>query len=138
VAASPDRVRRVEDEGVFLAGVSAIQAGEALVHGLRAESAVIPGEDQSKFDQLLERLSAAWMPQDDREKDSVEQIAVNQWKLVRIDRSDAMLPVEFALAIHRVYLTQARLERQAENAPKTNEIYQRGPCLVHPRRRTSL
>src|ERR1039458_3538854 len=45
----------------------------ALVHGLRAESAVSPGEDQPKFDQLLERLSAAWMPQDDMEKSLVEQ-----------------------------------------------------------------
>src|ERR1039458_337476 len=93
----------------------------ALVHGLRAESAVIPGEDQSKFDQLLERLSAAWMPQDDMEKSLVEQIAVNQWKLARIDRSEARIhdpavpPGEFALAIHRVYLTQVRLERSVSS-----------------------
>src|ERR1039457_3323754 len=55
--------------------------------GLHAESAVLPGEDKDKFQQLLERLSAAWMPQDDREKSLVEQIAVNQWKLARIERS---------------------------------------------------
>ena len=90
----------------------------ALVHGLRAESAVIPGEDQTKFDQLLERLTAAWQPQDDQEKDLVEQIAVSQWKLARLDRNEARLyepgalePKDFALAIHRVYLTQVRLER---------------------------
>src|ERR1035441_6571683 len=47
--------------------------------GLHAESAVLPGEDKDKFQQLLERLSAAWMPQDNREKSLVEQIAVNQW-----------------------------------------------------------
>jgi hypothetical protein len=122
-----------------------------LIHGLRAESAVIPGEDQSKFDQHLERLSAAWMPQDDMEKSLVEQIAVNQWKLARIDRSEARIhdpavpPGEFALAIHRVYLTQARLERSvsstiadleryrkqrierhAEIAPKANQTYTAG------------
>ena len=120
-------------------------------HGLRAESAVIPGEDQSKFDQHLERLSAAWMPQDDMEKSLVEQIAVNQWKLARIDRSEARIhdpavpPGEFALAIHRVYLTQVRLERSvsstiadldryrksrierhADAAPKANETYSVG------------
>jgi hypothetical protein len=89
----------------------------SLVHGLRAESAVIPGEDQTKFDQHLERLSAAWMPQDDFEKSLVEQIAVDQWKLARLDRSEAKVhdpsvPFDaFALAIHRVYLTQTRLER---------------------------
>src|ERR1035441_2570903 len=74
----------------------------ALVHGLRAESAIIPGEDQSKFDQHLERISNAWQPQDDMEKSLVEQIAVNQWKLARIDRSEARIhdpavpPREFA------------------------------------------
>lgn len=119
---------------------------------LRAESAVIPGEDQTKFDEHLERLTAAWLPQDDMEKSLVEQIAVNQWKLARIDRSEAtiyapgaMPPAEFALAIHRVYLTQVRLERsisstiadldryrktrlarQADLAPKANETYKIG------------
>ena len=89
----------------------------ALVHGLRAESTVIPGEDQSKFDQHLERLSAAWMPQDDMEKSLVEDIAVTQWKLARIDRNEARIhdPAvpsgEYALALHRIYLTQTRLQR---------------------------
>ena len=52
------------------------------------------------------------------EKSLVEQIAVAQWKLARIDRSEATIyapgalpPSEFALAIHRLYLTQVRLER---------------------------
>ena len=104
----------------------------ALVHGLRAESAVIPGEDQTKFDQLLERLSAAWMPQDDMEKSLVEQIAVNQWKLARIDRSEATIyapgalpPGEFALAIHRVYLTQVRLERSVSSTIADLERYRK-------------
>jgi hypothetical protein len=123
----------------------------ALVHGLRAESVIIPGEDQAKFDQHLERLSAAWMPQDDMEKDLVEEIAVSQWKLARLDRSEARIydpavpAKEFALAIHRVYLTQVRLERsissaivdleryrkqrierQADLAPKANEAFHIG------------
>ena len=89
----------------------------ALVHGLRAESTVILGEDQAKFDQHLERLSAAWMPQDDMEKSLVEDIAVTQWKLARIDRNEARIhdpavpAKDYALAIHRVYLTQVRLQR---------------------------
>ena len=61
----------------------------ALVHGTRAESTILPGEDKSKFDQLLKGLTAAWMPQDDMERSLVEQIAVNQWKLARLDRSEA-------------------------------------------------
>ena len=89
-----------------------------LVHGLRAESLIIPGEDQSKFDQHLERLSNAWNPQDDMEKGLVEQIAVNQWKLARLDRAEARLHADaeldsaaFVIVIHRMYLTQSRLER---------------------------
>jgi hypothetical protein len=91
------------------------------------------------------------MPQDDMEKSLVEQIAVIQWKLARIDLSEARIhdpavpPGEFALAIHRVYLTQVRLERsisstiadleryrkqrmerKADTEPKPNEIYQGG------------
>jgi hypothetical protein len=89
----------------------------ALVHGLRAESAVIPGEDQSKFDLLLAGLKTAWDPQDDMEKQLVEQIALSQWKLARIDRNEGRLylpevgAAEYALAVHRIYLTQVRLER---------------------------
>jgi len=90
----------------------------AITHGLRAESVVIPGEDQSRFDQHLERLTNAWNPQDDMERDLVEQIAVNQWKLARLDRVEARLYADpeqdsaaLVMAIHRMYLTQARLER---------------------------
>ena len=92
------------------------------------------------------------------EKSLVEQIAVNQWKLARIDRSeatiytpDALPPGEFALAIHRVYLTQVRLERSvsstiadleryrktrlerhADAARKANETYQTGLLWTTP------
>jgi hypothetical protein len=104
----------------------------ALVHGLRAESAVIPGEDQARFDQLLERLKAAWLPQDDQEKDLVEQIAVSQWKLARLDRNEAKLYApgaleakDFALAIHRVYLTQVRLERSISASIADMERYRK-------------
>jgi hypothetical protein len=104
----------------------------ALVHGLRAESAVIPGEDQAKFDQLLERLTAAWGPQDDQEKDLVEQIAVSQWKLARLDRNEARLyepgaleAKDLALAIHRVYLTQVRLERSISASIADMERYRK-------------
>jgi len=104
----------------------------ALVHGLRAQSAVIPGEDQATFDQLLERLSAAWHPQDDMERSLVEQIAVNQWKLARIDRHeariyepDALTPGELALAIHRLNLTQGRLERSISRTIADLERYRK-------------
>jgi hypothetical protein len=108
-----------------------------LIHGLRAESAVLPGEDQGKFDQLLEQFSAVWKPRDHMEKSLVEQIAVNQWKLARIDRheakiyaADAMSPGEFALAIHRLNLTQVRLERSVSSTIADLERYRK----AHPAR----
>jgi len=129
----------------------------SLVHGLRAESAVIPGEDQAKFDQHLARLSAAWMPQDDMEKSLVEDIAVTQWKLARIDRNEARIhdPAvpsgEYALALHRIYLTQTRLQkaisstiadleryrkeriqRQLDVEPKGDKVYQMGLIWYTP------
>ena len=103
----------------------------ALLHGLRAESAVIPGEDRSKFDLLLERLIKAWMPQDDMETSLVEQIAVTQWKLARLDRAEARIygeevkGADFALAIHRVYLTQTRLERAISTTIADLERYRK-------------
>jgi len=118
---------------------------DAVVHGLRAGSVVIPGEQKAKFDQHLERLSAAWKPQDDMEKSLVEQIAVNQWKLARIDRSEArihdpaMKPGELALAIQARLersisntianlgrYRKQRLARKVETEPQPNEIYKGG------------
>jgi hypothetical protein len=89
-----------------------------LVHGLRAECDFIPGEDPQEFDQDLARLYAAWMPQDDIEQSLLGQIAVHQWRLVRLDRAEARLyaggakpTLKIIAAIHRVCLTQARLQR---------------------------
>jgi hypothetical protein len=104
----------------------------ALVHGRRAESAILPGEDKAKFNQLLEGLSAAWMPQDEMEKTLVEQIAVNQWKLARLDQAEARIYApgdessgEFALAVHRIHLTEARLERCVSSTIADLERYRK-------------
>ncbi|HXM41330.1 MAG TPA: hypothetical protein VN924_08765 [Bryobacteraceae bacterium] len=104
----------------------------SLVHGLRAESPVIPGEDQGKFDRHLERLIATWTPSDDREQSLVEQIAVTQWKLARIDHAEAkiyaegaMTPVELSMAINRLCLTQVRLERSISSITAELDRYRK-------------
>ena len=104
----------------------------ALVHGRRAESAVLPGENQNAFNQLLADHMSAWKPQDEMEKSLVEQIAVNQWKMARLGAAEAVLyepgalpPAEFALATHRIYLTQARLERAVSNTIADLERYRK-------------
>ncbi|MGC9945985.1 MAG: hypothetical protein ABSF64_06400 [Bryobacteraceae bacterium] len=99
----------------------------ALVHGLRAESAVLPGEDQAKFDQHLARLSAAWINQDDMERDLVETIAVNQGKLARIDRSESRLERSISCTIADLErYRKGRIERHADAEPKDGEKYQGG------------
>jgi hypothetical protein len=72
------------------------------------------------------------MPQDEQEKDLVETIASNQWKLARLDRSEAMFyvagamtPQEFALATHRIHLTQGRLERAISHTIADLERYRK-------------
>ncbi len=104
----------------------------ALVHGRRAESAVLPGENQNAFNQLLADLTSNWKPQDEMEKILVEQIAVNQWKLGRLNAVQAALyepgvipPAEFVLAIHRLCLTEARVERAVSNTIADLERYRK-------------
>ncbi len=90
----------------------------ALDHGCRAASVLIPGEDSNLFDQHLARITEAWQPVDDMEHSLVQQIAITQWKLARLDRHEALLyadsaatPAELTTLLHRHYLTQTRLER---------------------------
>jgi len=47
----------------------------ALVHGLRAESTLLPGEDVNRFDQVLDSLTIAWRPQDDMERSSSNKLS---------------------------------------------------------------
>ncbi|MGO4882263.1 MAG: hypothetical protein ACLP59_15740 [Bryobacteraceae bacterium] len=103
----------------------------SLVHGFFAESAILPGESQEKFDAQLARVTGSWNPQDDFEKDLVEQIANCQWKLARLDRAEAVLyapdlPADkFAASVHRVYLTQSRLRRDISRLIADLEHYRK-------------
>ncbi len=104
----------------------------ALVHGRRAESAVLPGEDQNAFNRLLADIMSTWKPQDEMEKILVEQIAVYQWKLARLDATEAILyepgalsPDALILATHRLSLTQARLDRSVSNTVADLERYRK-------------
>jgi hypothetical protein len=104
----------------------------ALAHGRRAESAVLPGEDQNAFNRLLAAIMSTWKPQDEMEKLLVEQIAVYQWKLARLDALETILydpgalsPEALILANHRLSLTQARLDRSVSNTVADLERYRK-------------
>ncbi|MGO4883181.1 MAG: hypothetical protein ACLP59_20525 [Bryobacteraceae bacterium] len=101
--------------------------------GLRAESAVLPGEDQAEFDALLARLSAAWSPQDEMEQSLVEQIAATEWQLARLDRYEAGIyqsvetkPGEIIAAVYRLNQTQSRLRQSISASITDMERYRKG------------
>ena len=110
----------------------AVSRFNALIHGCRAEAAILPGEDPEKFRELHDKLHAAWLPQDDFEKTMVDQIAVNQWKLARLDAAEANIydpgvlsAAEFAMAIQRLSITQNRLERSISRTIVDLEHYRK-------------
>ncbi len=57
-------------------------------HGLAGEHVVLPGEDQSSFDNLLATLNSNWDPHSETEAFLVETMAFNQWRLIRIGRME--------------------------------------------------
>lgn len=66
-----------------LAGKNAVRCN-ALKHGLRAKSTVLPFEDRAEFDALLREFAAEWLPQTFTEGLHVEQLAIHQWLLRRL------------------------------------------------------
>ena len=58
----------------------------ALKHGLTSSLTVLPDEDQSEFDNLLERYRNQFGFDGEHESFLVEQMARSRWKLARIQR----------------------------------------------------
>ena len=56
----------------------------ALKSGIDAESLVIPGEDPEKLRIFIEELTACWCPFDARERELVDYIVHDSWRLRRI------------------------------------------------------
>jgi len=73
----------------------------ALKHGLRARNTILPFENAEEFNQLCAELEDDWQPQGRTEKLHVEQLAVQQWLLMRLANFESI-----------VYLNQMDPERQ--------------------------
>ncbi len=94
----------------------------ALRHGLRARTVVLPGEDGDEFHQLCDDLEVEWQPQSRTEQFYLEQMAVSQWKLNRMELGEADLCKETITA--RTYISlldllwkaQTRMERSYARA----------------------
>jgi len=94
----------------------------ALRHGLRARTVVLPGEDPQEFHRLCDDLEVEWHPQSRTEQFYVEQMAVSKWKLVRMEVGEvniftnansgkSQLPL-----LDRFWQAEARLERSYARA----------------------
>jgi hypothetical protein len=94
----------------------------ALQHGLRAATVVLPGESQDDFNQLLAGLQEVYKPQNLPEQILVEQMAISNAKLVRTQRLETSLfeegpPSAAQIAFFdRLIQIQARLERASFKA----------------------
>src|SRR5437879_2850786 len=103
----------------------------ALRHGLRAHTVVLPGENPEKFQQLCDDLEAEWQPQTRTEQLYVEQMAVSQWKLRRMEIGEVSLLVQKFGAknqiplVDRLWQAESRLERSFTRAQRELERLQK-------------
>jgi len=102
----------------------------ALRHGLRARTVVLPAEKPEDFHQLCNDLEAEWQPQSRTEQFYVEQMAVSQWKLTRVEVAEkSLLDQEFSAQsqiplVDKLWQCQHRLERSYARAQRDLERLQ--------------
>ena len=107
----------------------------SLRHGLRARTVVLPGEDPEEFTQLCDDLEMEWQPHSRTEQFYLEQMAVSQWKLTRMEVAEAGIFKETLSAkeqlplLDRLWQAQCRLERSYARAQRELERLQAYPPL---------
>jgi hypothetical protein len=112
----------------------------ALRHGLRARTVVLPAEKSEDFHQLCNDLEAEWQPQSRTEQFYLEQMAVSQWKLARVEVAEkSILEQEFSAQsqiplVDKLWQCQHRLERSYARAQRELERLQdsRRRQVQHP------
>jgi len=108
----------------------AVVSLNSLRHGLRARTVVLPGENRQEFHRLCDDLQAEWQPQTRTEQFYLEQMAVSQWKLTRMEVGEAGIFREAADAktqlplLDRLWQCQCRLERSYSRAQRELERLQ--------------
>jgi hypothetical protein len=96
----------------------------ALRHGLRARTVVLPGENREEFDQLCNDLEGEWTPKSRTEQFYVEQMAVSQWKLTRMEVVEVNIFKDEDAAknqislLDRLWQAECRLERSYSRAQR--------------------
>jgi hypothetical protein len=126
--------------GPVTAGGKAAVRLNALRHGLRARTILLPGENAAEYQQLCNDLESDWQPQNRTQQLLVEQMAVAQWKLARLEVGERSIftqpmPAERQMALLDRFSSQRnRLERsfakamsQLEHLQKTRPARQEQP-----------
>ena len=108
----------------------AVTSMNSLRHGLRARTVVLPGESREEFNQLCDDLEREWQPQSRTAQFYLEQMAVSQWKLTRMEKAEAVI-FRQTLAnqthlplLDRLWQAQSRLERSYARAQSELEHLQ--------------
>ena len=102
----------------------------ALRHGLRARTVVLPGENREEFNQLCDDLEVEWHPRSRTEQFYVEQMAVSQWKLTRMEVGEVAIFEDVAATttklplLDRLWQAECRLERSYARAQRELERLQ--------------
>jgi hypothetical protein len=63
----------------------------ALKYGIHAQSLIIPGEDPAEFEALAAELLSIWRPFDIVERQYVDQLTTDSWRLNRLRNAEAKL-----------------------------------------------
>jgi hypothetical protein len=102
----------------------------ALRHGLRARTVVLPAENPEDFHQLCSDLETEWQPQSRTEHFYVEQMAISQWKLTRVEIAEKSIVSQEVSAktqiplLDKLWQCQGRLERSFARAQRELERLQ--------------
>jgi len=93
-----------------------------LRYGLRARSLILPNESPADFTELCEDVEAEWQPQSRTEQFYLEQMAVSQWKLSRMEAAErdvcerSLPPAQQVALLDRIWQAQSRMERSYARA----------------------
>jgi len=96
----------------------------ALRHGLRARTVVLTGENQEEFEQLCDDLQDEWRHKSRTEQFYVEQMAVSQWKLNRMETAERSVfaqtsdPEIQVPLLNSIWQSQNRAERSYARAQR--------------------
>ena len=107
-----------------------------LRHGLRARTVVLPGENPEEFQQLCDDLETEWQPESRTEQFYLEQMAISQWKLTRIELAEKSIALQESAAkiqiplLDRLWQSQCRLERSYARAQRELQRLQKSRLPV--------